>query len=67
MIEYAKVVLPGVSSWKILFKKELEKIIVWTEPDEWEELKKWCYKHFNDLHPDVLSSVLIQPETKLAG
>ena len=57
MIEYAKVILWGVSFWKALFKKELEKIIQWSDSAELAELRKYCYDKYSDMHPDVLEEV----------
>lgn len=57
MIEYAKVILWGVSFWKSLFKKELNKIIKWSNSTELAELRKYCYEMYNDMHPDVLAEV----------
>jgi hypothetical protein len=57
MIEYAKVSLLGVSLWKALFKKELLKIIEWSDEEELDELQKYCYEKYNDMHPDVLAEV----------
>lgn len=71
MIEYAKVILWGVSFWKALFKKELQKIIEWSNPDELYELRKYCYEKYSDMHPDVLDEVFVTgklgvPETFLS-
>ena len=57
MIEYAKVILWGVSFWEVLFKKELEKIIEWSDEEERTELMKYCYDKYSDMHPDVLNEV----------
>jgi hypothetical protein len=57
MIEYAKVILWGVSFWEVLFKKELEKIIEWSDDEELAELAKYCYDKYSDMHPDVLNEV----------
>lgn len=57
MIEYAKVILWGVSFWKALFKKELKKIITWSNSTELAELRKYCYDKYYDMHPDVLDEV----------
>lgn len=62
MNEYAKKILPSVSEWKPLFKKELIKCINWAEPQEWFELRNWCYDNFYDLHPDVLTEVYQHPK-----
>ncbi len=57
MIEYAKVILWGVSFWEVLFKKELEKIVQWSNSEEVEELRKYCYDKYSDMHPNVLDEV----------
>ncbi len=63
MIKYAKAILPQISSWKPLFRKELIKCIQWTEPEEWFELRTWCYDNFYELHPDILTEVFNNPKT----
>lgn len=57
MIEYAKVILWGVSFWEGLFRKELEKIIAWSDEKELAELRNYCYDKYVDIHPDVLNEV----------
>lgn len=57
MIEYAKVILWGVSFWEVLFKKELEKIVQWSDADELSEIMKYCYDKYSDMHPQVLDEV----------
>ena len=57
MIEYAKVILWGVSFWEVLFKKELEKIIQWSDEEELAELRKYCIDKYSDMHPNVLNEV----------
>lgn len=57
MIEYAKVILWGVSFWEVLFKKELEKIIEWSDEDELAGLRRYCYDKYSDMHPNVLDEV----------
>lgn len=59
MMEYAKVILWGVSFWKALFKKELIKIIKWSNSTEHAELRNYCYEMYSDMHPDVLDEVFI--------
>lgn len=53
MMEYARVILPKVHFWKELYKKELQKCVEWSSPEELNELRKWCYDNFNDLYPDI--------------
>lgn len=55
MLEYAKVILPKVSFSKELFRKELNKCIHWVEPEQIQELYKWCQENFNEMYPDVLA------------
>ncbi len=59
MIEYAKIVLWGVSFWKQLFRKELIKIANWCEPVELLQLKKYCYDKYYDIHPDVIDEIFL--------
>ncbi len=58
MIEYAKVILPKISFSKELFRKELTKCVNWVEePEELDELNKWCTSNFGKMYPDVLDEV----------
>ena len=54
MLEYSKIILPKVSFSRQLFKKELNKCINWTEPEEMSELYNWCYENFGDMYPEIL-------------
>ena len=53
MLDYAKEILPKVRFSKELFRKELHKCIHWVEPDQIQELYKWCYEKFNKMYPAV--------------
>jgi hypothetical protein len=57
MLEYAKVILPKVSFSKELFRKELNKCIGWVEEDQRVELYDWCYENFNEIYPEIISSL----------
>lgn len=57
MLEYAKVILPKVSFSKELFRKELIKCIGWVEESQRDELYDWCFENFNEIYPDIISSV----------
>lgn len=57
MLEYAKVILPKVSFSKELFRKELNKCIGWVEEDQRDELYNWCYENFNEIYPEIISSL----------
>lgn len=57
MIEYAKIVLWGVSFYKNLFRKELNKIIGWSDHSEYLQLKKYCYNKYYDIHPEIIDEV----------
>ena len=57
MLEYAKVILPKVSFSKDLFMKELNKCIGWVEEDQRDEFYDWCYENFNEIYPEIISSV----------
>lgn len=54
MLEYAKVILPNVSSSRELFRKELAKCINWMGDSELENFKKWCYANFKEMYPEIL-------------
>ncbi len=64
MIEYAKQILPKVSNWKDLFRKELIKCLEWAEPANRDEIYEWCFRNYNHLHEDVLEDVLQNREKK---
>lgn len=57
MIQYAKEVLPTVSAWGFLFRKELIKIYNWMPKDQRYEFYTWCYANFQHKYPDVLDEV----------
>lgn len=58
MLEYAKVILPKISFSKDLFRKELTKCVNWVEePEELDELTKWCTEKFGKLYPEILDEV----------
>jgi len=54
MIEYAKHILPKVSEWEDLFRKELIKCIHWEEDDKLDVLFCWCYENFGHTHAQIL-------------
>jgi len=64
MIEYAKKILPKVSNWKDLFRKELIKCLEWADPANRDEIYEWCFRNYNHLHEDVLEEVLQNRERK---
>ncbi|MBU0490027.1 MAG: hypothetical protein KKA07_11300 [Bacteroidetes bacterium] len=66
MIEFAKVVLRGVSIDRYLFSKELGKIIRWFEYKDIEELKIWCLITFGHLHEDIILEQFNYP-TRMAS
>lgn len=55
MLEYAKVILPKVSFSRELFRKELHKCINWVGDSEIDSLREWCFEHFMDLFPEILT------------
>lgn len=59
MIEYAKVVLWGVSFEQKLFRKELHKIAGWCDSAELPNLKKYCYEKYYDMFPDIVDEVFL--------
>lgn len=56
-MEYAKLILPKVSAWEGLFKKELLKCVNWVRVDELHELGNWCYNKFGEIYPEILDEV----------
>lgn len=54
MLEFSKHILKSVSFDKMLFSKELRKIINWAKPDEALLLKAWCVATFGHLYGDVI-------------
>lgn len=67
MIEYAKQILPKVSNWKTLFRKELIKSIDWAGPENRDEMFNWCYRNYAELHSDVLEEVFPEEMEKPTG
>ncbi len=65
MIDYAKIVLWGVSFWKQLFRKELIKIINWCTPEELIQLKNYCYEKYYDLHPEIIDEAFLLDKKEL--
>lgn len=57
MLEFSKHILKSVSFDKMLFKKELKKMLIWAKPDEALLLKAWCIATFGHLYGDVISDV----------
>ena len=57
MLEHQKLVIKGVSYNKYLFKKEVEKSLLWLGETDKRELKKWIEKNFKDLYPDIIDNV----------
>ncbi len=57
MIEYAKIVLWGVSFEKRLFRKELHKIASWCDSRELLSLKKYCYEKYYEMFPEIVDEV----------
>ncbi len=57
MIEYAKVVLPGMVFNRHIFKKELKKCIAWMTPAELGEFREWCFRMFYPRYPEVLEEL----------
>jgi len=64
MIEYAKIVLWGVSFGELLFRKELSKIIGWCDELEFQQLKKYCYEKYYDIYPDIIDEAFLNYEQK---
>ena len=56
-MEYAKVILPAVSDWKELFRKELVKCLKWLDSDEMAEFCSWSNDMFAEVHPEILGEV----------
>lgn len=54
MMEYAKVILPVVSDWKELFRKELIKCLNWLDTEEDTEFYRWCNEMFSDDYPEII-------------
>ncbi|MEY3412364.1 MAG: hypothetical protein RL308_2100 [Bacteroidota bacterium] len=54
MIQYIKLILEKVSFDRYLFEKELLKAIKIVVPDEFNELKNWCYEKFSHQHMAIL-------------
>lgn len=59
MLEYFKTILKKVSFDVVLFEKELKKAIKTLVDSEIQELRHWCYRQFNDQHPQVLEKCFV--------
>jgi len=59
MIQYAKKILPKVSTWEFLFRKELAKMYNWMSEDEMMEFKTWCYENFKHNYSDILNEIFV--------
>lgn len=57
MLEFSKTILKSVSFDKLLFKKELKKLLLWAKPDEALLLKAWCIATFGNVYGDVIREV----------
>jgi hypothetical protein len=57
MLDYIKLILLKVSFSKSLFEKELRKALRNIQPDEFAELKTWCYAQFGRIYRRVLKLV----------
>jgi len=60
MLDYAKIVLLGVNFSEKLFKKELIKIVSWTEPHEISALKIYTLEKYYDTYPEILEVVFVR-------
>ena len=67
MMEYVKVILPGVCAWEDLFKKELLKCNNWTGINEMSELISWCYNTFGEMHPGILDEIFAGTACKISN
>ena len=65
MIEYAKIVLWGVSFRKQLFHKELRKILDWCNNEEKRALEKYCYEKYYDMHPEIIDDVFMHEKNRI--
>lgn len=66
MIEYAKIVLWGVSFERELFRKELNKIAEWCSSAEVIRLKDYCYEKYYDMFPEILDEVFLSHTSALS-
>ena len=64
MLEYAKVVLLGVCFRELLFKKELIKIISWSQPHEKPEIKRYVYDKYYYMYPDTIDEIFFERKEK---
>ena len=55
MYEFSKQVLQKVSFDRVLFRKELFKVIKWLKKDEALLLKTWCLTTFGTIYRDVIT------------
>ena len=69
MIQYARKILPKVSTWETLFRKELAKIYNWMPEEQMNEFRSWCYGNFQKNYSELLNEIFYQTsgENKLMG
>ena len=65
MLEFQKFVLQQISDDRVLFKKELQKSILWLKPEEIENLKEWVTDRFGNTYNDTIMEVFYAVETNL--
>ncbi|MFN5324206.1 MAG: hypothetical protein ACK5C5_04735 [Bacteroidota bacterium] len=58
MLEYSKEILTKVSFDPVLFKKELQKAMMWLKGEQRTLLLKWCAATFGASYGEVISSTM---------
>ncbi len=57
MLEHSKLVLKAVAQYPVLFKKELQKSLMWLSNDDKEALIFWVRKEFDSSYNSILDSI----------
>lgn len=63
MLELQKFVLQQVSDNSALFKKELQKSILWLMSDDLENLREWVNQKFGIKYNDIIQEVFYAVES----
>jgi hypothetical protein len=58
MLEYSKEILTKVSFDPVLFKKELQKAMMWLKGEQRTMLIKWCATTFDTSYGEVITATM---------
>jgi hypothetical protein len=58
MLEYSKEILTKVSFDPVLFKKELQKSMMWLKGEQRSLLLKWCSETFGTTYGEAITATM---------